>query len=96
MNHHNLDIKQNFQHKMFFVRVPGGVAFLKYKTSSEHLIEYFYVPSSSRKRGVGSELVKQGLEYAKSRNLEVYPTCPFVQKFISNNPEYKPVLHDYE
>lgn len=97
MNHYNLDIKQNIQHEMFFVRVPGGVAFLKYKKPSEHLIEYFetYVPSSSRKRGVAGELVKHGLEYAKSRNLEVYPTCPFVKKFISKNPEYKPVLHDY-
>ena len=96
MNLQNLNIKQNIQFQMFFVKVNGGIAYLKYRKPSEHLIEYFetYVPSSSRKRGFGSELVKFGIEYAKTHNLEIRPTCRFFRAYLDHHPKHQHIVHN--
>lgn len=95
MKAQNLNIKQDMQHQIFFVRVKGGNAYLKYEKPKEDVLDYkeTYVPESSRNQGVASGLVKYALEYANSRNLSVTPSCPFVSNFIEKNPEYKSTLN---
>lgn len=39
-------------------------------------------------RGVGSILVREALEDARRRGLEVVPICPFVSSFIDEHDEY--------
>lgn len=82
---------------MFFVKVMEGNAYLKYKMPSAHLIEFYetYVPPSSRNRGIGRELVKFGIDYARKNNLEILPRCPFFKKVLKQNPDNKAILHDY-
>lgn len=82
---------------MFFVKLKGGNAYLKYRMPSAHLIEFYetYVPPSSRNLGIGNELVNFGIDYAKTNNLEILPRCPFFRKVLKRNPENKAVLHDY-
>ena len=96
MSLQNLDIKQNVQFQMFFVKVTGGIAYLKYRKPSENLIEYYetYVPSSSRNRGIGSELVKFGINYAKTHNLVIRPSCRFFQTYLEYHPQHKDMLHN--
>ena len=92
----NLDIKQNFQHKMFFVKVNGGIAYLKYDQVEKKVMELneTYVPISSRKRGVATELVTFVMNYANAREYEVLPTFPFVKHFLKKNSKYQDIIID--
>jgi hypothetical protein len=76
---------------MFFVKVIGGVAYLRYDEPENSVLDLreTYVPLSSRNKGITSELVKYGMEYAKIRDLKIIPSCPFVQSYISKNPRYR-------
>lgn len=46
------------------------------------------VPSELEGRGVGGELVRSGLEYARSNALRVVPQCSFVASYLKRHPEY--------
>lgn len=90
----NLNIRQDMQRQMFFVKVNGGHAWLKYDKPKEDVLDYkeTYVPTSSRNKGVGSRLVAHALDYANDQKLNVEPSCPFVNTFIEKHPEYENVL----
>lgn len=44
-------------------------------------------------RGVGSALVRAGLDTARSRNLRVVPLCPFVRDWITRHPDHADLVH---
>ena len=39
-------------------------------------------------RGVGGELVRSALDYARSKDLKVVPACEYVAAYIERHPEY--------
>lgn len=39
-------------------------------------------------QGLGSELVRRALDHARANQLEVVATCPFVARFIQQEPGY--------
>jgi uncharacterized protein len=39
-------------------------------------------------QGVGSQLARAGLHYARQEGLQVVPSCPFVRGYIEKHPEY--------
>jgi len=43
-------------------------------------------------KGVGSALVKQGLQDIKEKNLTLVPLCPFVALYIKCHPEWKALV----
>ncbi len=47
------------------------------------------VPPSLRGKGMGTELVKYVLEYAKANNLKIIVYCAFVEKYMSMHPEHE-------
>ena len=48
-----------------------------------------YVPPEDRGKGMGAELAKAALAYAKENNLQVQVFCPFIELFMGKHPEYK-------
>ena len=55
--------------------------------------QHTYVPDQLRGKGVGEELVKTGLAYAKESGLKVIPTCRFVNIFMKRHAaEYSSLL----
>jgi uncharacterized protein len=46
------------------------------------------VPASIGGRGIGTALVKAGLDYAVLNGLRVVPQCPFVAAFLEKHPHY--------
>ena len=46
------------------------------------------VPNEYQGQGIGSDLARAALEYARGEKLEVIPTCPFVATYIRRHPEY--------
>lgn len=49
-----------------------------------------HVPKEYEGKGVGTQLVKHILEYAKQNSYTVDAVCPFVAAYIKRYPEYKP------
>jgi uncharacterized protein len=43
-------------------------------------------------QGVGSELARAGLDYAREQGLQVIPQCPFVRSYIERHPEYNSLV----
>ena len=47
-------------------------------------------------QGLGSTLISEALDDARSRDLSVLPFCPFVNAYISDHPEYLDLVPEDE
>jgi predicted GNAT family acetyltransferase len=67
--------------------VPAG--FATYRTQPG-LIAFLHteVEDAFDGHGVGSTLIREALEDARRRGLEVLPFCPFVKSFIAEHREF--------
>ncbi len=43
-------------------------------------------------RGIGGQLVKTGLDWARSEGKEVIPVCPFVRAYVERHPDYLDII----
>lgn len=50
------------------------------------------VPPELEGRGIGSQLARAGLEYARTKTLKVLPACSFIAGYIERHPEYQDLL----
>jgi predicted GNAT family acetyltransferase len=81
------------EHKRFEVRLDEHIAELKYRLSDSIIIfTHTGVPSALEGRGIGSLLVKTGLEYAKKNNLKVQTQCWFVDGYLHRHTEYQNLM----
>jgi uncharacterized protein len=73
----------------FEVHVDGETASLVYRREGDTIILiHTRVPNGIGRHGIGSELVRTGLEYAKSQGLKVILLCPFAAAYVQSHPEY--------
>ena len=56
------------------------------------VIEHTEVDESLRGEGIGEQLVKEAVKYARKNNLLIKPTCPFVKSVLEKDEDYKDVL----
>ena len=77
----------------FEVHVDGETGVLLYRREGDTItFIHTRVPNVIGQHGIGSELVRTGLEYAKSQGLKVIPLCPFVAAYIGSHPEYSDLV----
>ncbi len=50
------------------------------------------VPEAYEGRGIGTALIRAGLNAARERGLKVIPTCPFFASYIQRHPEEQDLL----
>ena len=88
----NLVINNPHSHR-FETTVDGQVAVLNYKQDGK-CITFIHteVPQKLAGRGVGSELAKAGLTYAREQGLQVIPKCEFVASYIEKHSEFASLL----
>ncbi len=86
-------IQHNKKGHRFEVHLDGHIGYMSYVLSDKS-IEYNHtiVPKALGGKGIGSELVKYGLAYARVNHLQVIPTCSFVSHFIEKNPAFQDLL----
>jgi predicted GNAT family acetyltransferase len=74
----------------FAVHIEDETAILDYKLFKDK-VAYLHtgVPPSLEGRGIGSQLVRAGLDWAREEGLRVIPVCPFVTSYIQRHPEYE-------
>jgi predicted GNAT family acetyltransferase len=88
-----IDIQRNDEENRFEAIVNGKVAFVSYEIS-DGSINLFHteVPPEFEGEGIGGELVKTALEYARAQGLSVIPTCPFAAAYIRRHREYQDLV----
>ena len=78
----------------FYIDENGEwIAELTYiKTNDTMTIDHTEVDEKLRGEGVGEDLVKAAVEYARENGLKVKPSCPYARKVIERTPELQDVL----
>jgi predicted GNAT family acetyltransferase len=77
----------------FELHRDGHLAFLDYSLQNGVLnLLHTEVPPELRGGGVGSELVKSVLEWARGQQLKIQVLCPFVAAFLQRHPDYEDLL----
>ena len=77
----------------FAVHLEGATAMLTYNEEGDTI--YFVhteVPPEMEGKGIGGQLAKAGLEYAREHKLKVVPRCPFVASYLQRHPEYQDLV----
>ena len=85
----NLGVIHNKSRKRFEIQIDSHLAVLDYVIQG-NIITFTHtgVPPALEGRGIGSLLVKTGLQYAKDNGMKIRSLCWFVDKYIRRHPEY--------
>lgn len=51
-----------------------------------------FTPEEYRGRGIGSELMKASMDYAKKNNLLIVPVCSFAKEYFRKHEEYSSIV----
>ena len=66
---------------------------LEYRMGKDRIaLIHTEVPDELQGQGIGSDLVKTALQFAKDKDLKVLPYCPFVAAYIKRHPEWQDIV----
>lgn len=86
-------VSNNTLKHRFETEVSNKTAFLNYRIAGDQItFTHTEVPAAIEGRGIGTSLVKAGLDYAREHKLHVTPQCPFVAEFIQSHPQYQSLV----
>jgi len=89
----NENIIHNQDDHRFELEMSGHLAVLDYMQKGDLIIfTHTGVPPAIGGRGIGSQLVKTGLDYARENEFKVRSLCWFVSKYIRLHKEYQDLL----
>ena len=95
MKNKNIEVIHNQEEHRFEITTDGNVAVLDYMLKGKIIVfTHTGVPPTIGGRGIGSKLVKAGLDYARVNELQVRSLCWFVSKYIRRHPEYQELLRE--
>ncbi|WP_044001440.1 GNAT family N-acetyltransferase [Hymenobacter swuensis] len=89
VTHHSKD-------QEFTIEQDGYTAELAYSLPAAGIIDFThtFVDELLRGKGMGEELAKAGLAYARQQKLKVRTSCAFMQDFVQKHLQYQPLLDD--
>ena len=93
MRNSEINVTHNMERKQFEIHIDTHMAELAYYING-NVITFTHtgVPSALEGQGVGSKLVKAGLQYARDNHLKVQSTCWFVSGYIDRHPEVQDLV----
>lgn len=88
------EVRHDENEKKFFVHSDGHEAHMTYRYQDDSTVVYkhTYVPPELRGGGLAGKIVRTALEWARTENLKVVPTCSFVEGFVRKHPEYQDIV----
>lgn len=87
------EVVNNTKQQQFEILLDSEVAYLTYRFYKNDIaLMHTVVPEKHRGKGLGNLLVKYAFSYAKNMQKKVMVYCPYVGKFVKENPEYKVYL----
>ena len=79
----------------FEIRIGGDVAFTEVReTGRGWMFPHTLVPEKFEGQGIGGELARFALDWARSTGQKVLPTCPFISAWIVRHPDYHDLVHE--
>lgn len=87
----SINIEHNTQTHRFETHIDGHTGYLEYEKQSDGVLDFTHtiVPKELGGQGIGSQLVKHGLEYARAHDYKVKPSCSFVDAYINKHEDYQ-------
>ena len=82
------------QRGAFYIDENGEwIAELTYiKNDGTMTIDHTEIAEKLRGEGIGQDMVKAAVEYARENDLKINAVCPYAKKVIERTPEFKSVL----
>jgi predicted GNAT family acetyltransferase len=65
----------------YFQSAPGQIT-----------IDHTEVDEKLQGEGIGEDMVREAVNYARENGLKIKPACPYVKKVINETPEFQDVL----
>ncbi len=91
--HSMSEIRHNPSASRFEIRLPQGLAWLDYNLFNGGVVlAHTEVPREAAGEGIGSDLVRAALAWAREEGLVVKPVCGFVRGFLRRHPEEADVV----
>lgn len=88
-----LEVHHDVPGNKFEIKLGNQVAVLNYHQHGDVItFTHTGVPTEFEGRGVGSQLVHAGMEYAREKGFKVVPMCWFVAGYMDRHPEYQNLL----
>jgi predicted GNAT family acetyltransferase len=76
-------IQHQTEQQRFVLQLDGAEAVLNYVVHGNSInFHHTFVPPAFRGKGLAEQLVRRGLAWAKSQQLELHASCSYVQKFL--------------
>ena len=91
-----MTIERNEAKHRFEAKAGDEVASLVYRDRDDGALVLVHteVPDALQGRGLGGELAKAALEYARASGRRVVVLCPFVKAYLERHPEYHDLVVD--
>lgn len=85
-----MDIVHEPERQRFVAKFADDEAVLEYseRPGAVLVFGHTYTPPQLRGRGIAGAVVRCALDYARTHGNAIVPRCPFVARFIDQNPEY--------
>lgn len=90
IKHTNNESKGVFE--LYYDGGKAGLMTYSWAGDDKFIIDHTEVDEEYGGKGLGKDLVKAGVEYAREKNVKVIPLCPFAKKVIAKIPEFQDVL----
>ena len=90
----DLDIIHDEEDLRFYAVIAGDEAELTYTYPESGVMDFdhTFVPEGGRGKGYADQLVQTGLDYARSKNYQIVPSCPVVGAYIKRHPDYEDLV----
>jgi len=90
MDLNHISVNHAPERNRFEINVQGYTAVLDYALKDSTItFTHTGVPPELDGQGVGSRLVRAGLEYARANGLKIQSMCWFVTRYLERYPEYQ-------
>lgn len=95
-DHDVIDVQHDEDGHRFVIRSSGEtVGLLEYRRDGDVLdLRHTEILPEGQGSGLGAVLVRDALDDIRSEGLRIIATCPYVQKFLAEHPEYQDLLAD--
>ena len=91
------NVRHNREAHRFEVDLDDSTAIAAY-TLHEGAIVFTHteVPEQHEGKGIGTLLIKAGLDHARTEGLQVIPSCPFFAAYMKKHKEVQDLLAPYD
>lgn len=87
-------VEHNEAAQRFEFREGDDLAVLDYRLQGGKRMALIHtgVPRKLEGQGIGSELVRTALNYARAQQLKILPLCSFVHVYLRRHPEFSDLV----